>query len=372
MNLKRNIAIAVLCLCGVAASAQQVSKSDPEVVFNHHWFLQIQGGIGYTVGEASFDNFGDLVSGSAGLYAGYRFTPVWGLRFGLAGWQAKGGWVYPTTIYDFNFLQGNVDVMVDLSNWWGGYRHDRFFDAYFFIGPGVNGAFNNDEAVALADKGYELAYLWRDNKVSVAGHAGLGANLRLCDHVAFNIELAANMLTDKFNSKDGDNPDWHFTGMVGFTFSFGKTHKRVAKVEEPAPAPAPAPEPEPEPEPAPAPAPEPVEEVVEAAPASLTENVFFALNSDEIRASEVAKLDGLAAFLKENESASVELCGYADVATGNASYNKKLSKSRAEAVASELEARGISSDRIKVDYKGDTVQPFDDPAQNRVTICIAE
>ena len=37
-----------------------------------------------------------------------------------------------------------------------------------------------------------------------------------------------------------------------------------------------------------------------------------------------------------------------------------------------LKAKGIAADRITVAYKGDTVQPYNTPEENRVSICIAE
>lgn len=43
-----------------------------------------------------------------------------------------------------------------------------------------------------------------------------------------------------------------------------------------------------------------------------------------------------------------------------------------EAVAKALKEAGISQERIIVDYKGDTVQPFSSPEQNRVSICVVE
>ncbi len=372
-NFKTHIAVIIaLCLAGATVSAQQVSKSDPEVGFNSHWYLQLRGGAAYTLGEGDYGTFGDLVSGSANIYAGYQFSPVWGLRFGLEGWQGKGGWAAPETIYKFNFLQGNVDMTVDLSNWWGGYRHDRFFDAYFFIGPGVNAAFNNDEACELNDKGYTLGNLWRDNKISIAGHSGLGANLRLSDHVAINLEVGANMLTDKFNSKKAGNPDWLFTAAAGLTFSFGKTYKRTVKSvpEEVYVVPAPKDETEPAIE-------EPIveevaEEPVEVAPANMTENIFFLINSAKIEESEQGKIASLASFLNEHPSAEVEICGYSDAATGNAALIQRISMQRDEAVAESLKAGGIGSERISIDYKGDKVQPFDKDEMNRVAICIAD
>ena len=37
-----------------------------------------------------------------------------------------------------------------------------------------------------------------------------------------------------------------------------------------------------------------------------------------------------------------------------------------------MKAKGIAADRITVDYKGDTVQPYNTPEENRVSVCIAE
>ena len=46
---------------------------------------------------------------------------------------------------------------------------------------------------------------------------------------------------------------------------------------------------------------------------------------------------------------------------------------KAEQVSgSIIQAEGIAADRITIDYKGDTEQPFNVIEENRVTICIAE
>ena len=108
---KALITLAMAVLTVTAAMGQESGKSTDE--FHGHWFIGIQGGIGQTVGETSF---GDLISPAAGINFGYRFTPVWGLRAGIGGWQAKGAVVGPTEVYKYNYLQGSVDVMVDLCN----------------------------------------------------------------------------------------------------------------------------------------------------------------------------------------------------------------------------------------------------------------
>ena len=353
MKLRRNLTALVLGLSTIAAFAQtdgntetRQIKEEGKTVFNPHWFMQVQAGASHTVGEAKF---GDLISPAAALNVGYQFTPLWGLRAGLSGWEAKGAWVSPQTIYKYNYLQGNVDATLNLSNLFCGYNPTRFFNGYLFGGIGVNGGFNNDEAVAINDAGHRLEYLWRDSKVNVVGRFGLGTNLRISDHVFFNLEVNANVMSDKYNSKKAGNADWQFNALAGFT----------------APAPAPAPVVEEKKE-EPAPAPEPVKVQ------PMKQNIFFLINSSEIRSSEQSKVNDLIAYLKEHTDAKVSLTGYADKNTGNARINKKLSQERAEAVAEALKAQGIAADRITVDYKGDTVQPFSVIEENRVTVCIAE
>ena len=49
-----------------------------------------------------------------------------------------------------------------------------------------------------------------------------------------------------------------------------------------------------------------------------------------------------------------------------------MSEKRAVNVAEALKVKGIAADRIKIDFKGDTVQPYATPEENRVSICIAE
>ena len=76
--------------------------------------------------------------------------------------------------------------------------------------------------------------------------------------------------------------------------------------------------------------------------------------------------------MEKNPEAKIYITGYADVNTGNAIINFKLSEARARNVAEALKSKGIAADRIKVDFKGDTVQPYSTPKENRVSICITE
>ena len=91
--------LGALVMCTAPVFAQAANKQEKSE-FNPHWFMQVQAGASYTLGEGPF---GKLVSPAAALSAGYQFSPVWGLRFGLSGWQSKGAWVSPQTTYQYKY-----------------------------------------------------------------------------------------------------------------------------------------------------------------------------------------------------------------------------------------------------------------------------
>lgn len=362
------IAALALLLTGTSVTAQgQRIKEEGKTEFQPHWFMQVQAGAAHTVGEAKFT---DLISPAAAINVGYQFAPAWRVRVGASGWQAKGRWVTPAQDYQYKYLQGNADIVADLSTLFCGFNPKRFFNGYLFGGIGLNHAFDNDEANAIHAKGYEMEHIWKDSKNLVVGRMGLGCNLRLNDRLAINIEGNANVLSDKFNSKKADNADWQFNALVGLNIKFGKGYKETkpvyyepeptAAVERPQPAPVVKQE-QPQEK-------EAVKEEVEP----MKQDIFFALNSARIQEGQKAKIDLLVEYLRKNPDAKVQITGYADVDTGNPRINLTLSQKRAANVAEALKAKGIDAGRIGVDYKGDTVQPYSTPKENRVSICIAK
>ena len=75
---------ALLMLLSTGAMAQS-----GEAEFRPHWYIGLQGGAQYTVGEAKF---GDLLSPNIQVGVGYQFNPWLGLRLAANAWQSKGGW----------------------------------------------------------------------------------------------------------------------------------------------------------------------------------------------------------------------------------------------------------------------------------------
>lgn len=97
--------------------------------------------------------------------------------------------------------------------------------------------------------------------------------------------------------------------------------------------------------------------------------VFFSIGEAKLTDYAQATLDGyMAAIAKGN--APIEVTGYADKETGSAERNEQLSKERAESVKAYLVKGGIDASRITVRWVGDTAKAFDSPDTPVVNRCV--
>ncbi|MCQ2334352.1 MAG: OmpA family protein [Paludibacteraceae bacterium] len=364
-----------LCAASINLFAQE-EAAKPEVEFNPHFFIQLQGGAEETVGETSFLK---LISPNAQLGIGYQFTPVWALRLSAQGWESKGA-VHGTDVYDWNFVAPQLDVLVNLTNI-AGFKK-RICDVNLIAGAAANIGFNNGAWKYKNEPIME--YYWAGTQVLPVGRVGLGVDFRLHDYVGLGLEATTNMLSDKYNSKKAGNIDWYFNALVGLKFYIGKSYKEKEVVVEDklptkdelalAEAQAAAEKAQKERDAA-------IEEAkaaraaaaaAAAAPVEKKIEIFYPIRGSEIKGVEAEKLQSMIDFLKEHKDAKVDVRSYADKNTGNPTINLKYSQLRAEAVAKIMEQAGISADRITVTALGDTVQPFVENDKNRVTIAVAK
>ena len=382
MKKMKTLMAGMLLMFAASANAQATYEAadGTKYEFQKHAFLNIEAGAQYTLGEAKFSK---LLSPNIQLGLGYQFTPVFGARIQANAWQSKGGWngfrtqvgAEPyTNDFKYKYVAPGLDFMFNLSNLFCGWNPNRVFNLTAFVGGGANIAWGNDEANDIAKNlqnlnAYNLEYLWDGSKVRLFGRGGLEAAFKLSDAVALTVEGNANILSDKYNSKNHSGgkmkADWYFNALVGLKINLGKTYNKILP---PPPAPEPEPEPivEPEPEPAPAPAPAPVIEPIRR-------DVFFLINKTEIRTEEAQKVKDIADYMAKYPESKVVVTGYADAGTGNDKINDRLAAGRADAVVKSLvNDYGIAQDRITYDSKGSRVQPFAENDLNRVTICIAE
>ena len=377
MKMKKAILSCLMLMAGLTASAQE-QKGTTEYVFEPHWYVQVQPlGAQYTLGEIGF---GDLISYNVQAAIGRQFTQLWGARFAVNAWQSKAGSKYELANkqYDWSwkYVAPSIDGTLNLSNLIAGFNPNRVFNLSAFAGIGLNIGFSNDKAAdanaaikAAMTPAYEpLAYLWDGTKVRLFGQFGLNGDFKINDNWSVGLELSANTLNDKYNSKKAGNWDWYFNALAGVKYNFGKTYttrfipapepeiryveKIVEKIVE-VPAPAPA-------------------ETAATAAEPLRRDIFFQIGRTVIRKSEQQKVNDVVAYLKANPEAKVNVTGYADAGTGNDRINDRLAAGRADVVVKALKKAGISASRISYDSKGARVQPFADNDSNRVSIVIAE
>ena len=371
------LALFALALTGVQAQQQEETK------FKAHWYVQPQAGISWTTGEASL---GKLLSPAAQLSVGRQFSPLFGLRLGASGWQGRNWQVTPAEEYKWKHVQASLDATLSLSNAFGGYNPDRRWNAYAFLGGGLNIAFDNDDANVLATgHPVEFSKVWDGTCYSPAVRGGLGVEYALSERVALGLEANVNMLPDKWNSKRGTDADWQNHLLLGIKIALCKTTQRT--IVEPAAIIEPVVEPVVEPGPEPVVEEQPiVSQPVEEAPktAAVAEEktpvveqpvaekkdevkIYFAFNSSRISKQEAAKLRQVANYMRSHRDVRLTIEGYASP-EGRRSYNKALSGWRAEAVKQCLVSYGVAAARIKTEAKGEV--ELGDAKESRSAICI--
>lgn len=357
MNHIKNLCAVAFMMLGMAANAQ----TDEETITYPQLFFGAQAGTQVTFTD--YNNW-ELFTPTASFSFGSFFTPVVGARLNLNGAWNKGGYIDSEEDfrYKYKYLTTDVDLMVNLvtllgkKNWYP-------VNVYLIGGIGFNYAWDNDEAFARKDK---LILANDDSKYSHNGRIGAQVDCNISKHFSINLELTANTLKDRFNSKWHNKGDWQLVGQLGVTYKFAaKKSKKEPKVTKALEL-------------------EPAEvwetrqdtiwydDVVETPKdvnGSTTWTVFYDVNKTDFSAEE--QLANIGAFLKDWKDCKVEVKSYADAKTGNPQINLDLSKERMEKAVKALTDAGVPASSITSNYYGDTIQPFAENDKNRVTIIIA-
>ena len=375
MKLNKILLAGAMLFAGASAMAQETIT---EYSYVPNWYIQGQFGGQETLGESSF---GHLFSPNAQIAVGTNFNPYIGARLAINAWQSRGAQNFAgenvgNQLWKWNYVAPTVDAVVNLTNLIGGYDPYRLVDVDFLAGIGANVAWNNDGAQTanknLTSVGADgLGLLWDGTKARFLGQFGLDLNFNVSEHVAVGLEFMANVLPDGYNSKQAGNADWYFNGLAGVKYTFGPKYVKttrtvelpvqqpqiieriIEKVVEPAPV---------------------TNVIEEVKPEMLSRDIFFRINTATITNQEMYKVNEVAEFLKDHPNAKVVVTGYADKGTGTLAINLRLSKQRAEIVAKTLKTKfNIAADRIIVKSMGEAEeQPYADPVDNRVAICVCE
>lgn len=275
-----------------------------------------------------------------------------------------------------------VNAMWNLMNYFGKYNEKRVYSLipYLGIGAAYGGGYS------IKSPGRET-FGEQEHQKSLTFNGGLINDFRITDKLSLAIELSAVILKDDFDRRIGGRRSYDLLGnaSANLVYKFGgktdfseallmdqgllddlnsqinRLRQENARLSVPKECPK---------------CPEPTTKVVEVNKGTgsfISNVVFFRIGSAVIDRGQEISIYNTAKYLQDNPSAKVKIIGYADKKTGTASINEKLSEKRAKNVANELIKKyNVDSNRVTVEWKGDTVQPYAENAWNRVAIFYAE
>jgi len=365
MIMKKTLCVAALSLLmsGVVM-AQDGNKKQGKI---RSWnFVEAQAGLDWTTTNA---NITKLLMPQGALSFGHYFTPVVGARLHVSGLQAKSRFesAYYNLDYKWNYLTTDADLLVNISNLFSK-NYARPLNLIFVGGLGLNYAWDNDELMNMRAPAEVVPLAWDDNRLCHNLRAGLRLETNVTKPLGVSLEVAANSLDDRFNSKTNDQDDWMISALVGVSYRFGLTREKPRKVVR-----------------------QIEEEVWEEVPDTILvkdkrpivkeeqkkieEVIFFEICQSDANAAQGTEkaIKDVADLMKTSEDATFTLTGYADKGTGNPTINKMYAQKRADNVTNKLiKEYGLDPSRLKSDSKGDTVQPFEENDKNRCVIITGE
>lgn len=338
-----------------------------------HAFVGIQGG-----GQTTFTDYNQskLITPTASVYLGGWFTSVAGARLHVNGLWNKGGFDGNAVNfkYDYKYVTTNLDLLLNLCTLFGN-KNWYPVNVNLIGGIGFNYAWDNDDAYAACEY---LPLAWAEHRLTHNARVGAQLDFNLSKHWGLNLEVAANSLGDRYNSKVNDRDDWSLTTQLGLTYKFG--YKKKIKVSKPHTISSVGSVDKVSTE---ARAAEPVyatridtiwyDDVTYKKEVSgeekLEKYIYYEIRKSELPDSQT-EIDAIADFVKTHRNCKVSVKGYADKGTGTPALNKKYALQRAERATKGLIQAGVDAKIITTESFGDTVQPFAENDRNRVVITV--
>ena len=345
--------------------------------FWSNWELSVAGGVNATAwdGVATNQSTGDLgwqVEGGLTKW----FNPIVGARVQLIGGRLNAS-------DDFgrksNWIMPHADAVLNLSNWFGGYREDRVYYAKVFAGAGVHWV----NVKHNAGSGF-------------AATAGLINTFRVCKQLDINLELKGILtpgrdmpaaiapmaakygqiysatlgVAYRFNKRDWSKAysqeeiDGYLASIAALEAGLAEAHRNEGKLNERLAAQKAA-----------------TDQALkdnEALRAELAKKkdavvsstaVFFNFDSARLTDRAKASMQVLQEVIAAAPKGQVfTIVGHADAKTGSAAYNQKLSEKRAEAVYNYLVEQGVNKDQLTWKGVGSTENIFPVNGTNRVVV----
>lgn len=341
--------------------------------FWDNWFIGAGAGAAIYIGsEDQHADFFSRMTVNPELFVGKWFNPYLGIRG-----AAQGGRIHTFVgenaeqMISQTLFNAHADFMFNVTNYFMKYREDRLYNFIPTIGAGFAHRF--------------------DDKFKKRGMNGITINasllntFRLTKRLDAFAEIGGMLIEKRFDRGSNGETSWNgiVTGSVGLVLNIGKNdfseaylmdqgliddlNSQINKLRQENAKLALRPENCPK-------CPEVTTKTVEVVKTVGSNNmVIFRLGSANIDKNQEANIYETAKALQDNPNAKVKVIGYADKKTGSASVNERLSEKRAKNVANQLINKyNINSNRVTIEWKGDTAQPFSENSWNRVAIMVQE
>ncbi len=323
-----------------------------------NWFITVQGGANINfANHGSERNLSDRFAPGAGLYVGKWFSPVFGGRVGINWMTLKGvadGTGYDGVLVDeyrpngfyktkTNEIGPVADFMINLTNWWCGYKPNRVYNASVYVGASAFFSYDSDWDYIHND-----VFGWR---------AGLNNSFRLSKRVNLDLDIRWSCIAGLRNDASTNPKNSNLSAWLGLTFNLGKTtwnapivpvipeiencdvykerlraaNERISDLEKalqdclnrPAT----------------------VQTVVEEGPLA---TVFYPIGVSRLSAENRRVVEAVASQMNAGEFANKNfvLTGWADTYTGTDAINARLREKRAQGVKDLLVRKGVAADRL--------------------------
>ena len=361
--------------------------------FGDNWYISAFFGGNFSMSENSrFQGFKKNVGPDYALAIGKWLNPAIGLRvkadYMIQSSRANNEAIAanPTVFgngkYRYRMFTALGDIMLNLNNILGQYRESTRFNVYAFMGVGFVRNSKFDTHVAKWNTvQYGKYYVDTHSRSFLAGHIGLGTAIQLSQALDFNLEASISATNDKYNGISYDVLyDGFVTAQAGLTYHFkdhfgdrrfkyrslndadilGSLNDKINAARQDLANARPRTE-------------NRVEETYRKIEV-LDMTVNFIIDKYNITKLQKKNIAAVAKYMEDNPDVNLTVTGFADVKTAYPAYNLKLSERRAKAVYNCLVKEfGVDPNRLKIDYKGDTIQPYDLKNEwNRVVIFVLE
>jgi len=340
--------------------------------FWDNWFIGAGAGATmYLGGGDQHAGFFNRFTVTPNFQFGKWASPYWGGRVKVSGGRIHTFANDANDMYSFSHVMAEANLMFNATNYLMKYNENRVYSFIPYIGIGFGYAWDHDMAGG------------RKRAATING--GIINNFRLSKRVSLAIEFSGALLKDAFDNEGGGKYSYEgmATGSANLIVKLGKTdfqeavlmdqgliddlNDQINRLRQENAKLSLRPERCDK-------CPDVTTKTVEVVKnVGVNGIVIFRIGSANIDRNQETSIYNTAKYLQDNPNAKVKVVGYADKKTGTPSINDRLSEKRAKNVANALINKyNISSNRVTVEWKGDTVQPYAENAWNRVAIMISE